>query len=69
MGGRGKVIRFRYITAALAGRWRDTEAAAIEDAVRLGLAHWVEGELVWRVAARIEPDEGGWPAWPRAGFE
>jgi hypothetical protein len=54
--------RYRYRTAALTGRWRDSRAAAEEDAVRAKQAV-AEGEsegdggLRWLVPGEIEAQE------------
>jgi hypothetical protein len=50
--------RYRYAAAALRGRWHDSRDSAIEDAIRVRLAHRPRDELVWRVPGRIEEDEG-----------
>lgn len=51
------MARFRYRTPALTGRWRETRAAAAEDAVRAGQAlreAGDDGELRWLVPGEIE---------------
>ena len=58
-------IPYRYATAALHGPWRNTEAKALADAIRAGIAVEIDGRLTWRASARIEKDEGlgGLPIW------
>lgn len=53
-------IRYRYRTAALAGRWRDSREDAVRDAVKAhqALAHdSVADGLRWLVAGEIEEVE------------
>ena len=54
-------IRYRYRTAALAGRWRDSRDEAVRDALK---AHQAlldasePGGLRWLVGGEIEKEEG-----------
>ena len=53
-------IRYRYRTAALAGRWRDSREEAVRDAVKARQALADEGTtdgLRWLVAGGIEEVE------------
>ena len=53
-------IRYRYRTAALAGRWRDSRGEAVRDAVKARQALDDEGAtdgLRWLVAGGIEEVE------------
>jgi len=48
--------RYRYRTAALTGRWRASEDAALADAVRAGQAIRSDEDckIVWKVPGRVE---------------
>jgi hypothetical protein len=51
---------FRYKTAAVYGRWRDTRREAMRDAVRDGFARWQDRSwraLIWRLPGEIEEGE------------
>lgn len=50
-------MRYRYATAALVGKRRESEHEAAEDAIRLGLAFRQNGQLHWRVEGRIQRDD------------
>ena len=53
---------FRYKTLTIFGPWRRRRQAALDDAVRVGLAMRSEGKGSWRVAGEVEQslcDEGG----------
>ena len=56
------MVRYRYRTAALTGRWRETHLAAEHDAVKAKQAlidAGLPGGLHWLVPGEIEEDEGG----------
>ena len=54
------MTRYRYRTAILVGRWRETEAEAENDAVLASQADIdpASGELVWRLPGEIESGVG-----------
>ena len=55
------MVRYRYRTAVLTGRWRTTHEAAERDAVKAkqALLNVGDGGLHWLVPGEIEEDEGG----------
>ena len=56
------MVRYRYRTAVLTGRWRDTQEAAERDAVKAKQALLNAGDkggLHWLVPGEIEADESG----------
>ena len=56
------MVRYRYRTAALTGRWRDTPRAAEHDAVKAKQALMdarEPGGLRWLVPGEIEEDASG----------
>lgn len=55
------MARFRYRTPVLTGRWRDSRAAALRDAVNAKQARAAEDEpdgIHWLVPGEIEEDDG-----------
>ncbi|MGZ8336337.1 MAG: hypothetical protein ACXWU1_06725 [Allosphingosinicella sp.] len=56
------MVRYRYRTPVLTGRWRDTRDAALRDAVKANQAQVDESEpggVRWLVPGEIEEDENG----------
>jgi hypothetical protein len=52
-------MRYRYLTAALAGEWRDSPAEACADAIRLCQAdRRDDGSIKWRGSARLQTNAG-----------
>jgi len=52
-------MRYRYLTAALAGEWRESRAEACTDAVHARQAdRGDDGRITWRGSARVETDSG-----------
>lgn len=55
------MARFRYRTPVLTGRWRDSRAAALRDAINAKQARVAEDEpggIRWLVPGEIEEDDG-----------
>jgi hypothetical protein len=56
------MVRYRYRTPVLTGRWRDSRDAALRDAVKAHQAQEDENEpggVRWLVPGEIEEDESG----------
>ncbi|WP_114953536.1 hypothetical protein [Sphingosinicella terrae] len=56
------MVRYRYRTPVLTGRWRDSRDAALRDAVAANQAlqdEAVPGGIRWLVPGEIEEEEGG----------
>ena len=52
-------MRYRYLTAALAGEWRESRAEACTDAVRARQAdRGDDGRITWRGSAKLQTDAG-----------
>ena len=62
--GKEAMVRYRYRTPALAGRWRESREAAQRDAINAHQALADEnapGGLRWLVRGEIEEEESGMP--------
>lgn len=64
------MARYRYRTAALAGRWRDSPAAALRDAVKAQQAREdpaAPDGVRWLVPGEVESDQDDLPRAAAAG--